>query len=144
MKKKISQEFGAALLNVSNGTIEDQFHSYVRPTICAKLSYYCVNLTGITQSLVNQQEPFAAVYRKFFAWIEQIQSAKGLRFATPFDKRATDGGPNATFCSWSNWDLDFYFKTECQRAGIDIPSLFKAWIDVRIMFNVSSNFHIFF
>lgn len=123
---------------MESGTIEDQFHSYVRPTRCPILSDFCVDLTGITQRLIDGQDPFPSVYAKFHAWIERIKSEKGLHFATPSEKQANDNdGPNATFCSWSNWDLEFYLKKEMQQAGINIPSLFKAWIDVRLMFNVS-------
>lgn len=131
------KEIGAVLINVCSGTIEDQFQSYVRPTRCPKLSDFCVNLTGITQLVVDCHQTFSSVYRNFIAWIDQMKSEKGLRFASPTELRAADNGPNATFCLWSNWDLEHFFRIECQRAAIDIPSHFKTWVDVRMMFDVS-------
>lgn len=130
-------EIGAVLLNLISGTIEDKFHHYVRPTRCPELSDFCVNLTGITQKLVDGQEAFPDVYRKFEDWIRRIQYDRNIKFASPVERHANINGINATFCSWSNFDLDFYFKKECQRAGIVIPPYFKAWIDIRPHFDVS-------
>ena len=137
-----SSEIGAVLLNVSTGEVDDKFHQYVRPTRFPQLSEYCIELTGITQSMVDHAEPFPTVYLKFQNWIQNAQNEKGLRFATPTEKRASvnqNSGSNATFCTWSAWDLKFYFKLECQRAAINILPHFKAWIDARCIYKVSGN-----
>lgn len=42
-------EFPAVLLNVSNGEVESEFHSYVQPQEHPVLSAFCTELTGITQ-----------------------------------------------------------------------------------------------
>lgn len=130
-------EIGAVLLNVNTGDVEDQFHHYVRPTKFPKLSRFCIDLTGITQTMVDNGEPFPSVFPKFQNWIEKVQSEKNLRFTTPTERRATPDGPNVSFCSWSNFDLEFFFKLECQRANINIPPHFKAWIDARKLYDVS-------
>lgn len=133
-------EIGAILLNLSTGEIEDKFHAYVRPTICPKLTAFCINLTGITQSMVDRQDAFEAVYRKFKGWIEKIQQDKNIRFASPTERQANQNGIEATFCTWSSFDLEFFFKKECGRLCCDTPSYFKAWIDARPYFNVSFQF----
>lgn len=122
---------------MDTGHIEDQFHYYIRPTLFPELSTYCTNLTGITQIMVDHQESFPGIYFKFQSWIQKVQNEKGLRFATIHEPNATIHGPNATFCSWSNWDLEFFFKLECQRASINILPHFKVWIDARTMYEVS-------
>lgn len=130
-------EFGAVLLNTDTGEIENQFHHYVRPTLFPKLSSFCINLTGIKQFMVNDQDPFPGVLKKFHNWIKKMQNEKGLRFATSTEKHVTVDGPNVTFCSWSDFDLDFFFKQDCRRADIDVLPYFKAWVDGRQIFNVS-------
>lgn len=122
---------------MNSGAIEERFHYYVRPTICPKLSSYCINLTGITQSLVDDQDTFPSIYRKFEDWIQRIENDKGAKFATPSQKHASGDECNATFCSWSNFDLKFYFRKECERADVDTPSRYKAWIDVIPHYDVS-------
>lgn len=137
-------EIGAVLLNVDTGNVEDQFHHYVRPTKIPKLSSFCIGLTGITQTMVDNGEPFPSVFPKFQNWIEKVQSEKNLRFTTPMERRATPDGPNVSFCSWSNFDLEFYFKLECQRTNINISPHFKAWIDARKLYDVSLFRNVYF
>ncbi|XP_055299823.1 ERI1 exoribonuclease 2-like [Sitodiplosis mosellana] len=127
-------EFGAILLNVNSGTIEDRFHHYVRPIRYPQLSEYCINLTGITQSMVDCQPTFSTIYSYFIDWLRMLQNTKGLQFTSSARARISDG-PNTTFCSWSNWDLSFYFRNDCARNHIICQPLFKAWIDVRQLFN---------
>lgn len=127
---------------MNSGAIEDQFHYHVRPTKFPELSAlynnhdYCIGLTGIKQIMVDHQEPFPGIFLKFQNWLENLQNEKGLRFATPTERNVTMHGPNTTFCSWSNRDLEFFFKLECQRADINISPHFKAWIDARLIYEV--------
>ncbi|XP_031627688.1 ERI1 exoribonuclease 2-like [Contarinia nasturtii] len=125
-------EFGAVLVNLRSGAVESEFHEYVRPTNQPILSAYCTNLTGITQALVNRQQPFPVVYRKFDNWLTGIRTAKQLRFATP--SMRTGNHRNTTFCSWTNWDLGNFFKWDCARHGIQRPDYLRAWIDGRKIF----------
>lgn len=108
----------------------------MRPTCHPILSRFCINLTGITQSKVDCSEPFSVVYERFNDWIQQIQSKKGLRFATPSERRPANG-INATFCTWSSSDLEIYMKIESERMNSGIASYFRTWIDARVYYNVS-------
>ncbi|XP_031620381.1 ERI1 exoribonuclease 2-like, partial [Contarinia nasturtii] len=126
----------AVLLNVSTGIIEDQFHNYVRPVNFPQLSSFCISLTGVTQSMVDDQEIFSEVFSKFQNWLRKIQFEKNLHFATPTERQSNiDNGPNVAFCSWSNWDLQYFLQMECQRSHIDILPYFKTWIDIRRMYD---------
>lgn len=131
-------EIGACLVNLESGEIEDRFQSYVRPTLFPKLIQFCINLTGIRQNLIDGQETFSAVYLKLANWIERIQTEKNVRFATSSERCADRNGINATFGTWSDTDLKIFFKMECRRLHIDALPCFKAWIDVRKSFDVSS------
>lgn len=131
-------EIGACLVNLESGIIEDRFQCYVRPTRSPKLSQFCVNLTGIRQDVIDRQEAFPDVYSKLANWIERIQIEKNVRFASPSERSADLNGINATFCSWSDTDLKSYFKSECRQLNISALACFKAWIDVRQSFDVST------
>lgn len=133
-------EFAAVLLSSKSGQVKDQFHCYVRPTLFPKLSDYCVNLTGITQDLIDRQETYPIIHRRFLDWIEKLQLEKGLRFATVTERKILQG-PNAAFCSWSSWDLRFFLRIECERNNLDCPPYLKTWIDVRKMYDVSAPYH---
>lgn len=128
---------------MNTGDTEDQFHRYVRPTLFPKLSEFCTDLTGIKQDLIDRQKPFTKVYDEFMEWIDAIKSEKDLIFATPSLRSVIDDKPNITFCSWSNFDLNFYFRKELQRGHINITSMFKTWLDARKLFNVSLYFVFF-
>ncbi|XP_031627702.1 ERI1 exoribonuclease 2-like [Contarinia nasturtii] len=125
-------EFGAVLVNLRSGAVEAEFHEYVRPTNQPILSKFCTNLTGITQALIDRQQPFPVVYRKFDNWLTGIRTEKQLGFANP--SMRTGNHRNTTFCSWTNWDLGKFFKWDCARHGIRQPGYFRAWIDGRKVF----------
>lgn len=124
---------------MQNGEIESEFHEYVRPTQRPILSEYCVNLTGITQDLISRQQIFPMAYQRFNAWLEWLQNIKQLKFAKPPPVRSPlyPHFSNATFCTWTNYDLNHFFRLDCKRHGIDPPYHFKAWIDARKIFEVS-------
>lgn len=132
----LKTEFGAVVLNLQSGQIVSDFHEYVRPTQRPILSEYCINLTGITQSLINAKPNFPIVYQKFVAWLEQIRNVYHLKLAAP-NERSIQYGINTAFCSWTNWDLGRYLRSDCKRHGIQPKSYLKAWIDARKVFEVS-------
>lgn len=117
------------------GAIESEFHAYVRPVQNPILSDYCKNLTGITQDLIDRQAPFNVMYRKFIDWLNQLSNQKQLIYATPTNRYPQNC--NTTFCSWTTWDLDHFFRLDCERNNIQRPAMLRAWIDARKIFTVS-------
>lgn len=130
-------EYGAVLLNLENGTILSKFHDYVRPTKHPILSEYCINLTKITQEFINRKETFPIVHQRFIKWIEDISTANQLKLTDPNARMPFLYSRNATFCSWTNWDLGHYYRLDCERNGIIRPGFLRAWIDARKIFAVS-------
>lgn len=118
-------------MNIETGATDEQFHSYVRPTRRPRLSQYCVRLTGINQSLVDYAEPFPIVYKKFIDWLQSLQEKNGLRYTSLAGIRASDDGPNTSFCSWTNSDLGFFFRKDCEHNRILCEGYLKAWIDIQ-------------
>lgn len=133
-------EFTALLLNTNSGLVESVFHHFVRPTHFPTLSDYCISQTGFTQSFIDQQKTFSNVYNKFVTWLRQNIVKRALVFATPLNCRHTptmNAGLNATFCTWSDWDLGHYLYRDCIRNEISRYECMKAWIDIRRAFDVS-------
>lgn len=124
------------MLNTVTGQIESEFHKFIRPTRFPTLSDYCKNLTGITQSLINQQDTFPTVFREFSNWLNTITVTKGLKFITRFDRV----GKNAAFCSWSSWDFKEFLARDCRNHSLVLPEHLKVWIDIRKVFKVNNIF----
>lgn len=129
-------EFSALLLNTESGLVESLFHHFVRPVHFPELSEYCRSLTGITQMFINQQKSFDDVYNKFLSWLRQNIVKRSLVFATPKNLHSPNG-QNATFCTWSDWDLGHYLYRDCIRNEKSRYECMKAWIDIRRAFDVS-------
>ncbi|VDN37886.1 unnamed protein product [Gongylonema pulchrum] len=83
-------EFPAILVDVHRREIliiaiiiqVDIFHSYVRPTLHPQLSEFCINLTGVTQEMVDKAMPFIDVLDSFRAWMQSHHlGQKGVHYA---------------------------------------------------------------
>lgn len=125
-------EFPAVLLNTSTGQIESEFHKFVRPTRFPILSDYCKKLTGISQSLIDQQDTFPVVFGHFLKWLAAVTASKSLKFA----KRNDVVGKNVTFCSWSSWDFKEFLAQDCRNHKLTMPAEMKVWMDIRYVFRV--------
>lgn len=80
-------EFPAFIVDVHKRTIVSTFHQYVKPQVNPKLSKFCTELTGITQSVVNGAETFETVLNRFEDWFYSFLIDNGHKsFAI-----ATDG-----------------------------------------------------
>lgn len=128
-------EFPAVLLNVLTGQIESEFHQFVRPTNDPVLSSYCRELTGITQQQVDRAKPFPEVFQSFKQWLEGIIGQKHLIFYTK-ENLGRNIGQNATFASWSNWDLGECFEMEMKRHQMVRPICMAVWVDFQDEYGV--------
>uniref|UniRef100_A0A915DV13 SAP domain-containing protein n=1 Tax=Ditylenchus dipsaci TaxID=166011 RepID=A0A915DV13_9BILA len=64
-------EFPAVLINVATKSIVDHFRTYVRPVLNPKLSAFCTQLTGISQTTVNAAPVFAVALKMFRGWMQK-------------------------------------------------------------------------
>lgn len=132
------KEIAAVLLNLKSGTIESEFHRYVKPAWDPSLSEYCRNLTGISQELINRQSSFRIVCKAFIDWLKQISIVKQLHYCTsPDPQNVQYNCCTAAFCSWNNCNLKQYFRMDCERNTIEWPIELKAWVDARKIFQVN-------
>lgn len=130
-------EFPAVLLNIATGQVESEFHQFVRPTNYPMLSDYCRQLTGITQQKIERSNPFPEVFRAFLQWLNDVTAQKQLVFYTR-ENLGRMAGQNATFCTWSSFDLRHFFQLEMVNHRLIRPASMAVWIDFEVEYKVSS------
>lgn len=114
-------EIGAVRVDLSIMEIVDRFQSYVRPTITPRLTTFCTELTGITQTQVDAAPWFPEACARYSAWLAE---ARGLM----------------TWASWGNYDKG-QFERDCARTGradphealrhLNLKTAFAKALDVR-------------
>ncbi|KAK7074688.1 ERI1 exoribonuclease 2 [Halocaridina rubra] len=88
-------EFPAVLLDLASGKIVSEFHHYVMPIEQPVLSEFCTNLTGITQSQVENGVPLGTCLGLFTSWIRSLSDQYQISFNTDVP------GKHAAFATWS-------------------------------------------
>jgi len=102
-------EIGAVMLGSNTGPILEEFNTFVKPVDHPVLSDYCMQLTSISQTDVDEADDFKTVFPRFIDWIG----------AQPF-----------TLCSWGAYDLK-QFKADCERHKIPLPDSFLRHINLK-------------
>ncbi|XP_029969737.1 3'-5' exoribonuclease 1 [Salarias fasciatus] len=109
-------EFPMVLINTHTLEIVDSFQEYVRPEVNPQLSDFCVKLTGITQKMVNEADPFPAVLQRVVAWLQERELGTKYKYAI-----LTDGA----------WDMSKFLNIQCRISRIRYPQFAKKWINIR-------------
>jgi len=94
-------EFGAVLVRMADLQPLDERSWIVRPTLHPTLSAYCVNLTTITQDMVDKGIPFARLCELVAGWIEPYRS-------------------NLAWGSWGQYDV-YQLEKDARRIGRPHP-----------------------
>ncbi|KAJ3304930.1 3'-5' exoribonuclease 1 [Kappamyces sp. JEL0829] len=115
-------EFPVVLIEAAKLEVVAEFHRYVRPILNPILSAFCTSLTGITQEMVEQAEPFHVVYSAFNEWLAQYA-------APPFR--------SCLFCTDGPWDLRDFIEKEFVYHGYDRPEFMWSVLDVRKAFTAA-------
>ncbi len=90
-------EIGAYAVD-SSFSIIGSFEKFCKPLINPKLTEFCINLTGITQDMVNSAEDFKKVLPEFTEWINSFG--------------------NIELISWGNYDKS-HLLFENKRVGLN-------------------------
>ncbi len=78
--------------------ILDEFHSYVLPTEEPRLSSFCVSLTGIQQSRLEEEgAPLHSVLAAFNRWAEKVKAEHGISIN---ETEVKEGKETATVLTW--------------------------------------------
>jgi len=109
-------EFPMVLISTHTLEIVDTFQEYVKPELNPQLSDFCVKLTGITQKMVDEAEPFPEVLQRVVAWLQERELGTKYKYAI-----LTDGA----------WDMSKFLNIQCRVSRIRYPQFAKKWINIR-------------
>ncbi|XBI26614.1 hypothetical protein VPH35_051283 [Triticum aestivum] len=109
-------EFPAVLVDGATGRIESVFRRYVRPKHHPVLTQFCRELTGIRQEDVDGG----------------VELGEGLWMHDSWLKAATAGAWSLAVVTWGDWDCRIMLESECRFKGIEKPSYFDRWINLRV------------
>ncbi|RUS76797.1 hypothetical protein EGW08_015443, partial [Elysia chlorotica] len=109
-------EFPAVLVDAQGNVLGDDFQRFCRPKLNPKLTPFCTDLTGITQSQVDNAQYFPEVLVEFENWMAKHKLGTQYKFAILTD------GP---------WDMARFLKTQTEISDIPFPQWARQWINLR-------------
>lgn len=117
-------------MDAVDGSIEDEFHEYVKPTEIPILSDYCQRETGVSQDMVDRAQTLSKVMDNYKSWLDDQHVEKHLRWTDKVDERS-----NVTYCACTHVELERYLRWECNRKDIKVPSpMTENWINIQILY----------
>ncbi|XP_048535428.1 ERI1 exoribonuclease 2-like isoform X2 [Triticum urartu] len=119
-------EFPAVLVDGATGRIESAFRRYVRPKHHPVLTEFCRELTGIRQEDVDGGVELGDALWLHDSWLKAATAGAG-------NKR----GVRLAVVTWGDWDCQTILEFECRFKGIEKPSYFDRWINLRVPFQAA-------
>lgn len=120
-KKKVVYEiieFPVLALNAKTLKVDYTFHQYIKPTLMPKLTTEIIDLTGITQEIVDKGIELIECLKNFDNWLED-NNLKNKIFV---------------FVTCGDWDLMTCLRQECKSKKIDYKNYFKTWVNIKSCF----------
>ncbi|KAI8876925.1 hypothetical protein K501DRAFT_231185 [Backusella circina FSU 941] len=114
-------EFPVVLISGTTFEVVDEFRSYVKPGINPVLSEYCIELTGITQDIVDKSPDFVEVLNAFQVFMEKYDLFRSK---------------TATFVTDGPYDIRDFITKQCKHSNLaSRPSYFDIpWVNIRKTF----------
>jgi len=106
-------EIGAVMVEPDMFTIVDEFQRFVRPTRNNVLTPFCLELTSIQQSQVDQADLFPDVIVQFGHWLAHY--------------------PDHLFCSWGDYDRH-QLSLDCKNHNVHNP-MTQAHLNIKVQFS---------
>ncbi|CBH10239.1 exonuclease, putative [Trypanosoma brucei gambiense DAL972] len=156
-------EFPVVCIDTAQLAVVAEFHSYVHPVRRPKLTAFCKELTGITQSVVDDAPTLPEVIQKFGQWVREVvyplckmwkqqyppsqlasnclgDLEKKFKYDEKDNKEWVGCERMVCFTTDGPWDMR-KFMHECSvvRDGHIFPPLFYRWVDVRKCFKQHFN-----
>ena len=93
-------EIGSVMLDACTYEVVSEFQSFIRPVRHPNLTEFCTDLTGITQTDVDDAPLLPQVLNKMKQWMKTFN--------------------DSLFCSWGDYDRRQFIQ-DCQYHGIQYP-----------------------
>jgi len=123
-------EFPSVLIDVRKGakkaSVVAEFQRYCKPVSHPQVYPFCTELTGITQSMVENGVDFQQALKDHSHWLASFLSGP-------------DGAPlyTAMIVTCGSWDLDICLLTQLDILGmsmVDVPNVYHQWINIKKTF----------
>ncbi|WBW70976.1 double-strand siRNA ribonuclease Eri1 [Schizosaccharomyces osmophilus] len=134
-------EFPCLLYDLEKNEVIDEFHSYVRPNMNPTLSDYCISLTGIQQSVIDQAPPFLQVLENLTEFLRQHRAI----LQPPIDEikilEPSRAIPRSQLKNWAwtcdgPWDMASFIAKQFKFSNTQIPDWIKGhFVDLRAYFS---------
>ena len=110
-------------LDGPNSRIIDEFNTYVRPVLNPTLTKFSIELTGITQQMVNNAPTLPNALDKYLSWLKKhnLINKNNERVGKWY------------ITTWSDADISQLAK-ELMYKKYTIPKVFDRWIDLKVLF----------
>ena len=125
-------EFPVVVIDLTDGAVLGEFHSYVRPTANSTLSPFCTGLTGITQRQVDTAPTLPEVLSQFEQWRLE-RDLVYIGDTIPAESTLAVAA-NFAFAADGAWDLRYFLHGECTRKGIPRAAYFDKWCNLKALF----------
>ena len=112
-------EFPVLKVNALTMETEAIFHTYVEPSVHPTLTPFCIQLTGITQEMVDGKPSLQEVLSMFDQWM----TTENLK-----------NNPNICFVTCGDWDLKTMLPGQCRYLNLTVPPYFKRWVNIKKAF----------
>ena len=101
--------------------IVDEYDTFVRPTLNPRLSAFATELTGITQTMVDNAPSIDSVLPRYLAWLRShaLVDAAGGRVG------------HWSLATWGDVDVMTTLRQELAHKKIDFPPCFDKWINLK-------------
>ena len=118
-------EWPSVLIDVKQQRVVAEFHTYVRPVHHPRLTAFCNELTGITQSQVDAGELFGAAYSQHQQWLQ----SHSLDPANP-----RQPGRSYAYVTCGDWDLKTCLPAQLVTSGQETHDHrcgYRRWINIK-------------
>lgn len=114
-------EFPSVLLKFNNTIscydIISEFQQYCKPLLNSELTNFCIELTGITQTQVNNNGGnFPAILQEHYEWLTK--------------QTVNASVDDIIFVTCGNWDLGKIMIFECKKWATDPPPVYQKFINI--------------
>ncbi|XP_022698882.1 ERI1 exoribonuclease 3-like [Varroa jacobsoni] len=92
-----------------------RFHTYVQPDVHKELSDFCIELTGIVQSMLADKPSLKTVLISLDEWMQNNSITQ----------------TNSAVVTFGEWDMASALVNQCQYLGIAVPPIFRQWINLK-------------
>ena len=92
----------------------------MKPVHHPKLSDFCVKLTEITDSQLEDKPKFEEVFKGLIEWMEKENINE----------------KNSIFVTCGDWDLKTMLREQCKTSKLEVPKVFDTWINIKKTYNI--------